>query len=153
MKAFDKSGLPDPVTYFEGQGLKLVGRGDWRTTKCLFHGGSDSMRVNVDSGGWVCMACGVKGGDVLAFHMEYHGLDFVAAAKELGARVPNGNPGTQRPLPFSVRDALSVLRFEALLCAVAACNIARGISLTDMDRQRLVQAASRIEFIAREVAL
>lgn len=153
MKAFDQSRLPNPMAYFEDQGLKLLGRGGWRTTKCPFHGGSDSMRVNATSGGWICMACGVKGGDVLAFHMEYHGLDFVAAAKELGAWVPNGNSGIQRPLPFSVRDALSVLRFEALLCAVAACNIARGISLTDMDRQRLVQAASRIEFIAREGAL
>jgi len=45
MNAFEKSRLPDPVTYFEGQGLKLLGRGGWRTTKCLFHGGSDSMRV------------------------------------------------------------------------------------------------------------
>lgn len=152
MKSFTKSLLPDPVTYFEGLGLRLVGRGDWRTTKCLFHGGSDSLRINVRSGGWVCMSCGAKGGDVLAFHMEFQGMDFVSAAKDLGAWVPNAYQSAQRPLPFVARDALGAIRFEALLCAIAACNLARGTNLTDSDRERLVLAAGRIEFIAREVA-
>lgn len=150
--SFDKSLLSDPVTYFEGVGLRLVGRGDWRTAKCLFHGGSDSMRINVKSGGWICMSCGAKGGDVLSFHMEHQGVDFAEAAKELGAWVPTGNLRTQRTPSFSARDALGVIRFEALLCAIAACNLAGGTSLTDVDRERLVLAAGRIEFIAREVA-
>ena len=150
---FSKSLLPDPVTYFEVQGLSLEGRGEWRTTKCLFHGGSDSMRINVKSGGWICMSCGAKGGDVLAFHMESHCMDFVSAAKDLGAWALNRHPGAQRPLPFVARDALGAIRFEALLCAIAACNLARGTSLTDSDRERLVLAAGRIEFVAREVAL
>lgn len=153
MKSFTKTLLPDPVTYFEEQGLSLEVRGDWRTAKCLFHGGSDSMRINVKSGGWVCMSCGAKGGDVLAFHMEHQGMDFVSAAKDLGAWVPSKQPGAQRPLPFTARDALSVIRFEALLCAVAACNLAQGTSLTAIDRERLVEAAGLIEFIAREVTL
>jgi hypothetical protein len=147
----NRARLPDAATYFEGQGLKLDGRGEWLKTKCLFHGGSDSMRINVNSGGWVCMACQVKGGDVLAFHMQYYGLDFVAAAKELGAWTPNGNPGHQRPKPFSAKDALGVLRFEALFTAVAACNLAQGVTLTEADRKRLILAASRIELVAREV--
>jgi len=31
------------------------------------------------------MACGVRGGDIVAFHMKRYNLDFVSAVKELGA--------------------------------------------------------------------
>ena len=33
--------LPDPFSYYEDQGLMLVGsrRAPWRTTECRFHGG------------------------------------------------------------------------------------------------------------------
>ena len=47
---FDRRNLPDAVGYYESEGLKLTGRGKWRTTECKFHGGSDSMRINTDSG-------------------------------------------------------------------------------------------------------
>lgn len=152
---FERNRLPDPAAYFEGEGFTLKGPGRWKTTRCEFHGGSDSMRVNTGTGAWVCMSCGEKGGDVLAFHMQRHGLEFIAAAKALGAWVERpGSDGTTRlrPLPFSARDGLEVIRFEALLVAVAACNLARGIELASADRERLVQAASRIEHIAQEVA-
>jgi hypothetical protein len=36
------------------------------------------------------MACGAKGGDVLAFHMQLNGLGFIAAAKSLGAWLEGG---------------------------------------------------------------
>jgi hypothetical protein len=51
MGEYLRDNLPDPIAYFEGEGLKLDGRGKWRTTECRFHGGSDSMRVNTASGG------------------------------------------------------------------------------------------------------
>jgi hypothetical protein len=31
------------------------------------------------------MACGISGGDILAFHMKRHGFNFVEAVKDLGA--------------------------------------------------------------------
>jgi DNA primase len=64
--------------------LVLKGPAKWKTTECIFHDGSDSMRINSESGGWVCMACGEKGRDVLAFYMRRHGVDFVSGAKALG---------------------------------------------------------------------
>lgn len=148
---FDRDRLPDPASYFESQGLKLTGprSAKWKTTECTFHGGSDSMRVNVHSGGWVCMACGAKGGDVLAYQMAAHGLEFVDAAKALGAWVDDGRPHTpQRPAPLPPRAALSVLAFESTLAAVAAGNVAHGIALTESDRARLMKAAGRINLIA-----
>ena len=78
---FDRSLLPDPVSYFENQGLALKGprSAKWKTTTCNFHGGSDSMRINVVTGAWVCMSCGEKGGDVLAYEIKDGGREFVVA--------------------------------------------------------------------------
>ena len=80
---FDRNLLPDPVSYFENQGLTLKGpnRAKWKTTACNFHGGSDSMRVNTENGAWVCMSCGEKGGDVLAYEIKVSGAEFQDATK------------------------------------------------------------------------
>jgi hypothetical protein len=83
---FDRRSLPDPVAYFECEGLRLVGRGHWRSALCPFHDDSHpSLRVNVKTGAFRCMACGAKGGDVLAYHRARHGLSFKQAAVDLGA--------------------------------------------------------------------
>ena len=42
---FDRRNLPDAVSYYESEGLKLTSRGKWRTTECKFHGGSDAMAL------------------------------------------------------------------------------------------------------------
>ena len=144
---FDRNLLPDPVSYFENQGLALKGprSAKWKTTTCNFHGGSDSMRVNVASGAWVCMSCGEKGGDVLAYEIAVGGADFIAAAKAIGAWVDDGKPyKPQKPTPLSPRAALSAMAFEATLTAIAAGNITKGVLLTDADRSRLMTAAGRI---------
>lgn len=143
--SFDRDRLPEPIGYFEGQALKLSKRGKWRTTECRFHGGSDSMRINTATGAWVCMSCGAKGGDVLAYEMATTGVDFVTAAKALGAWVDDGKPEPrQKPAPLPPRAALEVLSFEATLAAVAAGNLAHGLALTARDRTRLMTAANRI---------
>ena len=144
---FDRALLPDPTSYFENQGLSLKGprSAKWKTTTCNFHGGSDSMRVNTDSGAWVCMSCGEKGGDVLAYEIAATGSDFVTAAKSIGAWVDDGRPQVQtKPTPLSPRLALSVMAFESNLTAVAAGNLANGVTLTDTDLARLMVAANRI---------
>ena len=145
--AFDRNLLPDATGYYEAQGLKLAGprRAKWKTTTCNFHCGSDSMRVNTSTGAWVCMSCGEKGGDVLAYEIAVTGADFVAAAKAIGAWVDDGKPyKPQKPSPLSPRAALSAMAFEATLTAIAAGNVAKGVLLTDADRSRLMTAAGRI---------
>lgn len=145
---FERQRLPDPVGYFEGQDLKLCGRGKWRTTSCVFHGGSDSMRIDTTSGGWCCMNCGAKGGDVLQYHMLAHRLEFIDAARQLGAWVESGNTDMTPPsAPISARAALYLLASEATLAAVAAGNVAHGVVLTDRDKDRLMIAAGRISRI------
>lgn len=148
---FDRSRLPQPADHWDREGLKLTGHGKWRTTECRMHGGSDSLRVNLETGAFVCMAgCGLKGGDVLGYRMQMHGEDFVDACKALGCWVEDGKPSRVKPLPFSARSALEVVRFEVLFVAVAACNLARGIELASADRDRLVKAAGRLQLIAEE---
>ncbi len=53
---FDRDLLPKASTLDEVQGLKLTGRGNRKTSECRFHGGSDSTRINTDTGAVVCMA-------------------------------------------------------------------------------------------------
>lgn len=153
--SFDRSLLPDPLTYYDGQGLTFRERkGKWRTTSCLSCGSSDAMRVNTDSGSFVCMTgCGARGGDVLAYHQAAHGLGFVEAAKELGAWVDDGKDTTRvRPTPLPARDALVVLAGEANLVAVAAANVAHGVVLSQVDLSRVLQAAGRIQKIVEVFA-
>jgi hypothetical protein len=148
--SFDRAHLPDPNTYFESQGLVLRGprTAKWKTTACNFHDGSDSMRINTTTGAWVCMACGAKGGDVLAYEMAITGREFVVAAKALGCWVDDGKPlANTRPAPLPPRAALQVIGFEATLIAVAGGNLSRGLALSTVDLSRVMTAAGRIHRI------
>lgn len=146
---FDRALLPEPIGYFESENLCLSGRGKWRTARCVFHGGSDSMRINVESGGWCCMSCGARGGDVLAYAMQAHDLEFIDACKALDCWIGDGQPAPRRdPAPLSPRQALSVLAFESMLIAVEGSRIARGEQPDETDMQRLRAAANRVSMLA-----
>lgn len=83
---FKRDRLPSPSEYYQQQGLTVTGRGNWRNAICPFHDDTrPSLRVRLDTGAFRCMVCGSHGGDVLAFHMQRHGLSFIAAAKALDA--------------------------------------------------------------------
>ena len=84
--AFNRDRLPQPVDFYASEGIGLLGSGGWRTALCPFHKDTrPSLRVFLATGAFRCMSCGVHGGDVLAFHMQRHGLRFAKAAKALGA--------------------------------------------------------------------
>ncbi len=143
--SFQRESLPDAQAYFENAGLVMSGRGKWRSTSCQFHGGRTSMRVNLESGAWVCMSCGQKGGDVLAYEVQATGVEFVEAAKALGAWIDDGrSPAPTKPTSLSPRSALQALEFEAELVAIAAGNMAHGVQLTAKDTARLLLAGNRI---------
>ncbi|MEK0417837.1 MAG: hypothetical protein RI949_1843 [Pseudomonadota bacterium] len=148
--AFERERLPDPVVYYESQGLLLKGPSTayWKTAECRFHGGSDSLRIKVATGAFVCMACGARGGDVLAYEMAAHGIGFVEAAQKLGAWVGGDSPQRHiRPTALTARDALSVLADEAALIALEGTRIAGGIVPTAADLERMQLAAGRINHI------
>ena len=143
---FDRRNLPEPVGYYEAAGLVFRERkGKWRTTRCEFHGGSDSMRINTDSGAFACMACGASGGDVLAYEMQATGAEFIDACKALGAWTDDGQPAVQhKPTPLSPRAALQAIAFEVTLVAIEASHIASGIVPSEADKARVLAASNRI---------
>ena len=47
--------------------------------------------------------------------------------------------------PFSAKDILEAVRFEALVVSVAASTIARGETLVEDDRERLTLASRRLQ--------
>lgn len=84
--AFNKSLLPPPALFYQREGLKLIGRGAWRSALCPFHNDKHpSLRVNIQTGAFRCFVCDAYGGDVLAFYRLHTGAGFVEAAKTLGA--------------------------------------------------------------------
>lgn len=88
--AFKHARLPDAADYYAKHLGKLRKAGKWSSARCPFHEDTaPSLSINLDHGGFCCHACGAKGGDVLAFHMRLKDLDFVSAAKDLGAWEPS----------------------------------------------------------------
>ena len=87
----DRDSLPTPLQYLTDRNL-LSGkyRGQWVSIRCPAHksGAEDhpSMRVSVSDGHYKCMACGAKGGDLVALHRLITGLGFRDAVKDLGGR-------------------------------------------------------------------
>ncbi|MFO9416545.1 CHC2 zinc finger domain-containing protein [Legionella pneumophila serogroup 1] len=83
---FKRELLPSVGEYFGQQNIKLTGGSEWKSAICPFHNDNrPSLRVRLDSGGFICMACGVHGGDILEFHRKLNGLSFEKAARDLGA--------------------------------------------------------------------
>ena len=87
----DRESLPTPLQYLTERNL-LTGkaRGAWASIRCPAHkaGGEEnpSMRVNTIDGHYRCMACGEKGGDLVALHRLFTSLGFRDAVKDLGGR-------------------------------------------------------------------
>lgn len=90
---FDRSLLPSPRSFYsrEFRGLPRENSQGWVSVPCCFHSSgekrgrpSKSLRVNTREGNFICMSCGIKGGDPVAFLMRRDGLDFKRAAQSLG---------------------------------------------------------------------
>lgn len=147
--SLDRERLPDPVSYYESEGLTLEGRGLWRTTQCAFHGGSH-MRIQTQSGGFVCMSgCGAKGGDILAYHRAIHNMDFVTAAIDLGAWVEDGKPlhYSPKPLRIPAKQLLKSVAHDLTLCSLVLSDI-RQEKLKDEDYEKFLESVSRIIYVS-----
>ncbi len=80
-----KQNLPDPTEYYKAQGMNLIGANEWKSALCPFHGDKKpSLRINTSSGGFICMSCNEKGGDIISFHMKKFSLSFKEACIALG---------------------------------------------------------------------
>ena len=152
MGEFKRELLPDSLPFFESRGQLLVGRGKWRTTGCQFHGGSASLRVNVESGAWACMSCLTKGGDVVAYAMQADGTDFLSTIKALGAYADDGREfhWRDRPRTLSPRDAMEVIVNELRLVWIVIADIRKGVIPDDDTWGRFLDHTCRIENLMQE---
>lgn len=89
-RRLDHGSLPTTARYLHDRGL-LAGktRGEWVTIRCPSHkaGGEvhPSLRVSLADGHFRCMACGARGGDLVALHRLLTGVGFTQAVLDLGA--------------------------------------------------------------------
>jgi DNA primase len=152
MSGFVRERLPDPVSFFDGEGVTLKGNGVWRTGPCQFHGSRATLRVNTATGAWVCMSCGEKGGDVLAFYMARHGLGFVQAAQALGAYQDDGkqHQGAGKAAALPARDALQLAAHEMRIALLVIGDMQRGVLPSDADWARFIDCARRVEMLAKD---
>jgi hypothetical protein len=118
------------------EGVRRTGPDRW-LAKCPAHDDrKPSLAIRELNDGRIlvhCFAgCGVH--DVLTTA----GLTFDALFPEcLGEFKPERRP-------FPAIDVLRAIEFEALLIATAASNLAQGIELSEVDRERLMLSAGRI---------
>lgn len=83
----------DPVEFFRyelGSTMPPPKRRGWVDGGlCPFHQDrhAGSFKVNVDTGAFICFACGVKGHDIVAFTQRRHGLTFKEALAYLRERI------------------------------------------------------------------
>jgi DNA primase len=81
---------PEICHVYESEGLVLTGQGKWKVTNCVFHGGSDSMRINGESGAFKCIACGARGDDEVTYFMHSRGIGLEDAI-EVVRQIPAGD--------------------------------------------------------------
>ena len=120
-------------------GIKETGPGKY-LSRCPAHDDrSPSLAIKDGDDGRVLIHCfaGCETEDVLSAV----GMTFSDIMPERIGSEHSYKPMRQR---FDARQVLRVLRSEATLVAIAAENIAEGITLSDDDRDRVFNAACRI---------
>lgn len=86
-QGFDGNRLPAAIPYYQPIfGPLRFNASGWAQVRCIFHrDGHASLSIHRDRGAFMCFACGVCGGDVLAFEMLRSGANFKSAARALRA--------------------------------------------------------------------
>ncbi len=104
---------------------------------CPAHDDRNPSLAIKDDGGRLLLHCfsGCQTIDVLGAI----GLDFA----DIMPNKVEGNFKKDRK-PFYTMDILSIIKFEATLVYIYASDMAKGLTLTSADRERLLFASSRI---------
>lgn len=122
------------------EGVKRTGEGRW-LARCPAH---DDRRASL-------AVRELPDGRVLAHCFAGCSINEVlgAVGLDLADLFPAKNiDGKPERRPFPAADILRAVSFEAMLCALAAADIARGKRLADADRERMKLAASRLRAAA-----
>jgi hypothetical protein len=84
----DPASLESPLNYYQiTLGISIGRKSDWAHVKCPFHDDRHaSLGINIRHGGFVCHACGAKGGNIVAFEAQLKGIGYREALLSLGGR-------------------------------------------------------------------
>jgi len=91
VRMIEQARARDVTAYLAARGIALSPpRNGWAQAPCPFHKDgkerNPSFSVRLDCGAFRCHACGAKGGDVIALHMQLTGARFRDAVNDLAGR-------------------------------------------------------------------
>ena len=121
------------------EGVRRTGQNSW-ICKCPAHGdrhASLSIRELDDGRALLHCFAGCEPSNVLTAA----GLSF----EDLFPNRPPNQHLKRARRPFNAIDILRCVEFESLIAAVAAGNLAKGLTLNERDYERLLVAASRLQ--------
>ena len=86
-RKFDRTLLPTPANYYCKQFSNLKIKSESVKVRCCFHkpDNNPSLLISMIDGHFKCLACGTKGHDVIAFHMQRYHTTFLQAVTFFGA--------------------------------------------------------------------
>lgn len=126
--------------------VRETGRGNWIACCPAHDDGSPSMTIREEKDGRILVRC-------------HAGCSFEEIVNAVGSGYEPWFPPKQEgdfkravKRPFPAGDVLEALQFETTLVAVAAGNLANGVTLSVEDKDRLMVAYHRISE-ARRLAL
>lgn len=141
---FDRSLLPDPIEFYEGnEGLILKPGKVWRQTSCRFCNSKDNLAINVDDGGFHCWGCFVGGGDVIDYYRQAHNASFEEACRALGCWAESEKPKRKKP-KINASQALKELYQELLIGYIVLCDLRAGKQPPGCDVDRLGETIARV---------
>lgn len=120
-------------------------RGQWSACCPAHDDESPSLSIREQPDGSVLLYC--FGGCGCASILEALGLSF---SDLYPPREKTGREPQRPPRLLTAGQALELLETEALLVAVAAANVLRGVVLAQTDLDRLTRAAGRIAWLRVE---
>lgn len=86
-RKFDRALLPAPALYYRKQFPGLKTKSETMKVNCCFHkpDANPSLIISMINGHFKCLACGAKGHDLIAFHMQRYQITFPQAVTYFGA--------------------------------------------------------------------
>jgi DNA primase len=118
---------------------------------CPFHEEKTaSFSVHTVKQFYYCFGCQASG-DAIGFLMDFHGMKYVEAIKQLAASVGMQIPKDGAPVSRHViqrridaEAMLECLEHELYICAIVTGDYERGDAVSPEDRQRFIKALANI---------
>ena len=94
-----------------------------------------------ENGGYHCFKCLVGGGDIISFHMQINGFDFVDSckliARDFGIELKDDSQGPAKKRVISVGDTHHKSKIEFLISALSFILLVNSKDKKDLDNQTL----------------